>query len=82
MYRCILISGMVILLVLCTGCMSIVNGAASAVGAVASTTVTAAKAGGTMLSDAATGTMKYASSVWRQSSGGAAPEPIEPPMEP
>ena len=69
-------------LILSLGCMSIVNGATNTVGAVAGTTVTAAKAGGTMLKDAATGTMNYASEVWKQAARGNTPEQEEPPLEP
>ncbi len=69
-------------LILLFGCMNIVKGATNTVGAVAGTTVTAAKAGSTMLKDAASGTMNYASEVWKQAARGNAPEPEEPFLEP
>ncbi len=82
MRRYVLIPVLAFALVLTMGCMSLVNGAGSAVGAVTSTTATAAKAGGTVLKDAASATMKYASGVWRQASAGHAPEDLEPSAEP
>ena len=80
--RITFLTSLIILTVLCTGCMSLLNGAGSVVGAAANTTVTAAKAGGIMLKDAATGTMNLASNAWKQASVGGAPEPQEPSQEP
>ena len=64
-----------------SGCMGPVRAAGGLVQSVASTGVTAAKAGGIMLKDAATIPYNAAKGAWNQASIGQAPE-LEPPEGP
>jgi hypothetical protein len=60
------------------GCMTPVRAVGDLAKSAATTTVTATKAGGIMLKDAAQGTYNAAGNAWKQASAGRSPEILPP----